>query len=295
MFFLLMLVVALMVTVQSVVKDKFNLNVKGSIMFFSAGVSFVAMLGFLSVTRSFEFDGALLLYSFGFAVCYALCTVCGVLSILYGPLALTSLVISCSLMVPTLYGIIVQGLIMKTGKVSDAVSPTLIVGIILLFVTLFLVRNRDEKSDKKATFKWLICVLLTFLGNGLCSVIQAAKQDFYGNGGNEIFMVLALLMVTVLLLLVAFLSEKERKSIRLTVKKSWYMMIICGGANAIANLLVMFFNKSNVPASLTFPVISGGGLMMVFIYSIVIKKEKFTTVQRIGYLLGAVSLVLMNI
>jgi hypothetical protein len=42
-------------------------------------------------------------------------------------------------------------------------------------------------------------------------------------------------------------------------------------------------------------VVSGGGLLLIFLWSVVIKREKFTIPQYIGYGLGVISLVLLNL
>lgn len=284
-----LVVAAFGVTIQNILKQTFNGRCKGSPFFFSAITSFVSMLFFVAVNTDWYYSAELLLPSFMFAITYAAATVFPVFALLYGPLAKTSLVNSCSLLIPTLYGIMIQG-----RNNENASSPILIIGIILLFSALFLV-NYSRKEEGRITLKWVIFVGLAFLGNGLCSTVQAAKKDYYGVEGNNMFMIVALGTASIILLCTSVIMKEQRSRIKITVKKGAIIALICGFANGLTNFLTVFLNSSNVPASIIFPVISGGGLILIFLYAVFIKKEKFTTIQYIGYGIGVTALVLMNL
>ena len=298
MVYLILALTALTATVQNIFKQKLNERCNPSAFFFSALTSLFAMIFFIAVNTDWSYRAELLLPSTGFALAYAVATVFSVLAILYGPLAKTSLIISCSLLIPSAYGIVVQGIMLKTTTVEEALSPTLIIGTILLVITLFLV-NREKKSEnaeeKKVTVKWLIFVLLAFFGNGMCSVVQTAKQDFYGNDSNNVFMIVALAIVVALLLSAAFAFRNQRVQIKETLHKGWWLALLCGGANGLTNFMVMYLNAQKFPASVLFPVVSGGGLLLIFLWSVLIKRERFTIPQYIGYGLGVISLVLLNL
>ena len=68
-----------------------------------------------------------------------------------------------------------------------------------------------------------------------------------------------------------------------------------GIANGIMNFFVLLLTANKFPASVLYPVVSGGSLLMIFLWSFLIKKEKFTPSQYVGYILGVASLVLLNI
>ena len=287
--FIALIVSAFGVTSQNILKQVFNEKGKGSPFFFSAITSFVAMLLFVAVNTDWYYGIELLLPSFLFAITYASATVFPVFALMHGPLAKTTLINSFSLLIPTLYGIIFQG---QTNE--DAASPLLITGIILLFCSLFLV-NYQKKDEGKITLKWVIFVVLAFLGNGLCSTVQTVKKDYYGNAGNNMFMIVALGMASLILLCASLSMKEQRKYIGFTIKKGGIIALVCGFANGVTNLLTLYLNASNVPASIIFPVISGGGLILIFLYAVFVKKEKFTIVQYIGYGIGITALILMNI
>jgi uncharacterized membrane protein len=259
-------------------------------------VSFSAMLVFVVTTTDFSYSKELLLPSFAYAVTYACAAAFSVLAFMTGPLSKTSLILFCSLLIPAAYGIIYQDIILQGKTVSEALAPTLVLGVITLVITLVLInhKGKDEK-DKKISVKWLIFVILGFLGNGLCSTVQAFKQNYYGNEGNGMFMIVAQIFVVIILVACTFLFKGEREKAKVTLKMGWLPAIFGGISNGITNALIILLNRNSFPAAIMFPVISAGGLLLAFLWSIFVKKERFTVIQYIGYGLGMVSLVLLNL
>ncbi len=309
--YLLLGITAVTVSVQNIIKERFNNKVGGSSFLFSALTSLFALIFFLFANlfyeKDFYYDAKLLVPSVCFAIAYASATVFSVLALASGPLAKSSLIISCSLIIPSLYGIFVQDVYINAIKngsatmseaLSSSLSPTLIIGTVLLVASLFLI-NREKKEkeagEKKVTLKWVIFITLAFLGNGACSVIQTAKTDFLGVKGNANFMLVALTIVVVILTISAFLVKKERPLLKITATKGLAYSAFCGISNGLTNFLIIYLNSHSFPASVLFPVVSGGGLVLVFLWSFFVKKERFTPLQYVGYFLGVVSLVLLNL
>ena len=128
-------------------------------------------------------------YSAGFAAMFALATVFSVMALTIGSLAITSLVLSYSLIIPTLYGILF---------LNEKITPLKCGGILLLLLSFFLVRAQTKEDDKtsKPTVKWIIYVLVAFVSNGMCSVVQNAQQRRFNGMQNSNFMILALIIST---------------------------------------------------------------------------------------------------
>ena len=248
-------------------------------------ISFSAMIFVLAVNRDTYYSAELLLPSFAFAASYAAATVFSVLAIRYGSLAKTALITSCSLLVPSFYGIL---------WLNEPVSLFLIFGMILLVASLVLTNYRKDSEEKRLSWKWVICVFLAFLGNGLCSTVQKAKPLYYGEEGNGLFMTVAFAMVTVIMLVMAFCSRQERSTLGHTFKNGWLLALLCGTANGLTNLLVLYLN-ARVPASVMFPIISAGSVVLVFLYSVFVNRERFSAKQYVGFILGIISIVLLNL
>ena len=198
------------------------------------------------------------------------------------PLSLTCLVTSFSLIIPTLFGIF---------ALREPVSTNLFIGLGLLAAALVLI-NLEEKGEKKITLKWAAYVLLAFVGNGMCSTVQKVQQiDLAGQYKNE-FMIVALIISAVAMGIFALCTEK--KQILPNLKAGVWLYIICGLANGGANFLVIFLS-SRMAASVMFPVISAGGIVLTFLISLFFYKEKLSKWQILGSALGLVSVIFLNL
>ena len=190
------------VTVQQVFKKQYSLRCAGGNYFFSASVSFFALLFFLLIPGKISLGTDILPYSVGFAAVFALATVFSVMALTIGSLAITSLVLSYSLIIPTLYGILF---------LNEKITPLKCGGILLLLISLFLVRAQTKEDNKasKPTVKWIIYVLVAFVSNGMCSVVQNAQQRRFNGTQNSNFMILALIISTAVLLVLSLIFERH--------------------------------------------------------------------------------------
>ena len=86
----------------------------------------------------------------------------------------------------------------------------------------------------------------------------------------------------------------EKKQILPNLKAGVWLYIICGLANGGANFLVIFLS-SRMAASVMFPVISAGGIVLTFLISLFFYKEKLSKWQILGSALGLVSVIFLNL
>lgn len=270
------------ISLQDIFKKAYHLKVgnRGSFIF-SAGLVLSAALFFLfSSGFKLDFKAAVIPYSLGFAASYGMAVLMGFLAIKVGSLSLTSLVNSYSLIIPTFWGLFFMG---------EGASLFFWVGLGILFVSLFLMNF--GRSGIKITLKWVVFVFLSFLGNGICSAVLTAQQKTFGGLYKSEMMITALFTVAIVLIAVA--AFKERGEIKESLRGT-HFMIACGVANGVCNLLVMILSVK-MPASIMYPVISGGGIVITGIVSVLIYREKLSVNQYVALLLGTVSVVLMNI
>lgn len=125
------------VAFQNIIKKPFTQKTSGKgVYFFGLLTSLVAMLFFIITSKEFFWDAGLLLYAALFAVSYIAATVFSVAAVAYGSLSITSLIISYSLMVPTVYGLVF---------LKDPISAGLFPRIILLIISLFLINQKKYR------------------------------------------------------------------------------------------------------------------------------------------------------
>ncbi len=75
-------------------------------------------------------------------------------------------------------------------------------------------------------------------------------------------------------------------------------VLFCKGAgvfNGVVNMLTMAVTFAGVSKSLMFPLVSAGGIVLTWVISPFFYKEKLTTKQNIGMVLGVISIVFLNL
>ncbi len=287
---ILLILVVLGLSAQHVTKKMYSQRTEGGAFTFSAFSALVALIFFLCTSGGkLYFSWSILPHAIGFAATYSLSIIFSFLAIKEGPLSLTSLVSSYSLLIPTVYGLIAWG---------EDFSLLLFVGIVLLIISIFLIRfepKADEntaKDEKRLTPKWLLYVSLSFIGGGGCSAVQKGQQlAFKGAYKNE-FMIVALAITFVVVMICAFCFEK--RCVPLYIKRGALLYSICGAANGGVNYMVMVLSL-RMPASVMFPIISAGGVLAAAILSMTVYKERLSGLQKLGLLLGILAIVVLNI
>lgn len=271
------------ITVQEVTNKEYNKRVSGGTFTFAAFSTLFALVVFLlSSGGKLEFSLSYVLYSICFAVFYSVTIVCTFLAIANGPLSITGLISKYSLLIPTLYGIIF---------LDEPQSYMFYIGLCLLVISLLLINYEGKKNEKKLSLKWGIFIIIAFITNGGCSVLQKVQQLRFNGEGKSEFMIVALIVSFLIMFIVALIFE--RKDLGKNIKSRPYCFIVCGFANGIVNLFVMLL--AAWPASVVFPVISAGGVILTALIGIVVYKEKLSVLQIIGLVLGIACVVIFNI
>jgi len=282
------------ISAQSVLKKGYSKKSEGQGVFVFSAVSVLTACLFFVFESGFKFNynPEILPYAIGFAAAYCAATLFGFLAILTGPLSLTSLATSYSLLIPTFWGIIFDG---------DETSVWLYLGLLLLAASLVFINLKDKpkgngaggtEGEVKITLKWAIFVLIALVTNGACSTIQPAQSRIFEGKYDSIFMIIALAIVFVAL--VAFVLVKERGEITPSLKSGALFMVVCGLTNGLVNLLVMLASPL-VNNSVFFPLISAGGIVLTWVISVTLYKEKLSMKQNIGLVLGIASIVFLNL
>ena len=137
---LLLGTVVLGFAIQDVAKKNYSRRVVGGAYSFSAGSTLVAMLFFLALAGGkVDFSISFLPYSVAFSISYSVALVFSLLAVSVGPLSLTSLVVSCSLILPTLYGLLI---------LHEPLSAFLLVGVVSLLLSLVFI-NLEGKGEAR--------------------------------------------------------------------------------------------------------------------------------------------------
>ena len=250
--------------------------------FLGAIVSAVSAVFFIcTLSDTWHIEQAVLPYSIGFAIFYAIGTIFFYLAIRYGSLVLSALVLSYSMIIPTFYGLIFLKEPSDTG---------FYIGLLLLMISLVFINFK--KGNMQITFPWIICIFSAVIGNGMCSVIQKMQQVRFNGAYKNEFMIIALFVVFTVLLITTLIYE--RSMIKACFIKGLPWVLSAGFCNGMINLCTILLIES-MATSLMFPLRSAGGLIFTTGVSYFIFREKLSRSQLIGLVFGTIAVVFLNI
>lgn len=244
----------------------------------SALIIFVIMsLTGLKITESAAFYG--LLYGAFLSVSMYF----GYMALSSGPMAITSMIVSFSVAVPVLYGVIFR---------NEGLGAFKLAGFAFLILAVFF-SNAPAVSFEENTgsAKWFLYVALTFVSNGACSVIQKMYREKSADGGYTEFMLCAMLVCCAFFVMSAFKNRAFRGSGNF--RTNGYA-VLSGAANAASGYFTIVLSGLE-NASVMFPAISAGTLMCCMLCGIFVFGEKMRTHNVLSAICGIVCVALLKI
>lgn len=252
----------------------------GNANLYNINKTLVGLLVFLIVglCSGLTFHMPTALLGIGYGTALSISNYAGFTALSMGPMALTSIIASFSLVIPFAVGITVWG---------ESLSVLGVIGIVLLFSSIVLLNYK--KSKDRISLKWTFFTFLTFLSNGICSLIQKQHQmDFPGSYRTE-FMISAMLCVLVLLLVTVLIRREAKATVKFCVQGS-----SAGFLEGIANYIVLYLAATQ-NASVLFPVVSVAKILAVWIIGRILFRERMKLTQTVGLVAGIAAIVLLNL
>ncbi len=221
-------------------------------------------------------------------------TVCTI-GLMLGPIGLSTLIVSFSMIVVSLYGIVF---------LQEPLTWQLAVGIGMIAVSMVLLYEK-EPSGTKLSLPWAICVAIAFVANGACTITQKLHQiAFPGQFIHEFMIVGSLVCVAGSLLLAAgyraLAGKKEARAVservplRECFRRGWAGMLGIGISCYLVNFLLMVLNSRSA-ASFLFTTLSGLSILLSAALSRFVYHEPMSTRQRISFVIGLAAVILMNL
>ncbi|MBE6609195.1 MAG: hypothetical protein E7634_00850 [Ruminococcaceae bacterium] len=202
-----------------------------------------------------------------------------------GPMALTSMLVSFSVIIPLIWGITVGNETLKTMQYP---------AFALLFLAIILT-NADKIKAKKLKETnyglWFLFVGITFVCNGICSILQKQHQTLYPEAYSREFMLFAMLLCS----LIFVISALRKVSLReLNTIKGKRYGILSGLANGGANFLTLVLAGLE-NASVLFPIISAGTILGSLLCGRLLFKEKLKVNHYAALAAGIAAVVLLKL
>lgn len=270
---------------QSATTKLFNRNCSNSAVFNTIKSCTALVLFALIASFDFSFHLPTVLLGFSYGTCLCISMYAGYKALCCGPMALTSMLVSFSIVIPLIWGITVGNETLKSLQYP---------ALILLFLAIILT-NADKIKAKKTTQTdyclWLLFVGITLACNGICSILQKQHQTLYPEAYSREFMLFAMLLCSVVFSISAFrkISPKELRGI-----KGKRYGVLSGLANGIANFLTLVLAGIE-NASVLFPIISAGTILASLVCGRLLFKEKLKANHYAALAAGIVAVILFKL
>ena len=277
-----LLIVLLSVT-QSASTKMFNRGSSNS-SFFNATKSLSALLLFaIMAIPGFTFHLPTVIFGLAYGASLCLSMYAGYKALCLGPMALSSMLVSFSIVLPLLWGITFGG---------ETLSGLKYIALALLFVAIISTNLDKIKGGGKETKYglWLTFVGITFLCNGVGSILQKQHQTFYPELYSREFMFFAMLFCSVIFTAIALtkLSPSDIKS-----TKGKHFGLISGFCNGMASFLTLVLAGFE-NASILFPIISAGTVLSALLCGRFVFKEKLKINHYVALVVGIVAIVFLK-
>ena len=274
--------------VEGVMIKKYNGKHNKGGFIFTALISLFAMLFFFITDKGgLNFPIEMIPYGIASGAFYCIASFLTFVAFGCGSFVLTNLFLSYSLLFSVGYGLFF---------LNDPATPLTYIGIALMMVSVFLVRGAkkgDGNEEKvKISLKWIVCVALSVIGSGMFGVMQKLQQVKFEKSCDNEFMIVTLGFSALVLLIAGIIMNG--KDLLYILRHGGLYASVAGVSNGATNLLNLVVNAM-IPISIAAPTRSGIKIVISFLISLFIFKEKLTKRQVVGVIIGAAALVLLNL
>ena len=279
------LLIVLFSVTQSASTKYFNRRSDNSAVFNAVkSLSSLAMFAIMAIPGfSPHLPTALLGAAYGLCLCVSMYA--GYRALCLGPMSLTSMLVSFSVVIPLIWGVTFG---------NEKLNSLQYVAFVLLFVAIISTnadkfRTAQQKETNHAL--WLTFVGITFLCNGGCSVLQKYHQTLYPEAYGREFMLFAMLLCSVVFTAVVLIKTPLRE---IKATKGKLFGVLSGFSNGMANFLTLILAGFE-NASILFPIISAGTILSALLCGRVIFKEKLKINHYVALCFGILAIVFLKL
>lgn len=194
-----------------------------------------------------------------------------------GPLGLTNLITTSSIILSSLSGVVLYGERFSIGRL---ISTVFLIGFVSLAIT------KGGKQAKVNT-KWLVYCALAFVLQGAVGITQKVQQNSAYATQIMPFLATSFLAATLCSLFSAIPRPREHTPMS---KKGYLCAVGCGACTVAMNYINLLLS-GKLPSQFFFPFSAGLGIVSVSLVSVLVFKERLSRRQVVGLVGGIVSLI----
>ena len=234
---------------------------------------------------AFSFDPAVLIYSAIYGISYFLCNIGMMGALKYGSTSLTALMLQMALVVAAVWGFFFW---------DTPFTVTVGVGTVLIVIALVLcIFEPGEKKGGGSLGKWLFFASVGLIGNAGGNIVIKYQQMNFGGEHIPMFMTFGCLVAIILSMIPAIREDKS--DWKGAIRASWYAPLLSGISTMGANGFVVLTLGTDLSPAIIYPVVAVGGLMITTLISLIFFREKLRPMQWVGFGIGAVAILLLNL
>ncbi len=259
--------------IQKIYQQKSGTGIVAGLCFNTVVGAATALLFFILGGFSVNITWYGIIMAGSMSICVFIYTIIGFRILRDGNMALYTLfLMTGGMVVPFVFGI---------AYLDESPTPFKITGMLLITGALFLSNVNFKKSRKSQLF---LCVAVLLL-NGACSVISKLGQTATKFGKIEVYdfvcmtgIVKYVICGTALAIFLIFGKSKQKMTVSPKIMPIIVLSAIVGGVSYMLQLI----GAAKLPASVLFPMVSGGSMIFSTLTGIIFFREKPTRLQIAG-------------
>lgn len=240
---------------------------------------------------NFHFSGVTIGYGLLFGAGLIATIACYYFAMHTGPLSYTSFFYSASMVIPSLAGVLIW---------HDDFRWTAGAGIVLFLAAFYFITVPGARGGSKVSRKWLLlCAATWFLNGSLSVIVKAQQMALNGREASSLttvaFSSACVLSFAVYGIMAASSGKPEQTRSELRYLRACTLpLFLLAAGNGGGNCTITYLS-SRVSSAYLFPVVLGGMMVAVTVYSMLILKEKINRSGMIGIVIGVAALLVLNI
>lgn len=208
-----------------------------------------------------------------------------------GPLSYTNFFFSSSMLIPAAVGLFFW---------NEPWTISVQAGILLFIIAFFFITTLGQKDKIHANLMWFVLCFFTWLLNGILSVISVLHQRIFAQENAisksmqlEFIAFLAAFLISIIIFISG--SNRERRQRDLSkIKKNFLNLFFVAIGTGGGNVLVAYLSAS-VPSSYLLPLVQGGTMVVVTLYSVLFLREKLTFMGVVGVAISVAAICIINL
>jgi len=228
------------------------------------------------------------LLAIGFALCLFFSSLGTTQALLCGPMSLSTVIGSCNVILPILFGCIFR---------QEVLGIVHIIGCVFLLATLVLSGSGPKEQQREISPKWFLYVAMSFFGNGFGAIVLSGYNLISGGDSNNGFLAAAFLLSAALLFLYFLVQGKHfPEEPRFPKMPPLFFLITAGTAfGCFGTNLVLIYLVDSIPTSLLYPIYNGIAAVLTCLVSCLVFRESMNLKKLITIALGLTATVLLNL